>query len=180
MVSFDTSNEYTSKLTVVIIKISHTVILSNCLVSCHFKVLFNPQCPQKGSIYVNAPASERCRFVYRISSNKRRASNKRLPLTSAAPLNTALIRIVAIYLLQAKAKCIWTSYANNKTMKILLIFRFFHCIWFVDSDSDRILIVPFLFWKEKWLDFDIQYCSFPWLWNKRHSLINAAPQSFKI
>ena len=56
-------------------------------------------------------------------------------LIRAAPLHTALIGIVATILLEVKPKCIWTYYANHKTTKILLIFRFYHYILFIDSEN---------------------------------------------
>ena len=37
-------------------------------------------------------------------------------------------------LLVAKPKCIQNQYASNKTMKILLIFKFFHYIWFISEN----------------------------------------------
>ena len=57
------------------------------------------------------------------------------PLISSAPLNTALIRIVTVLLLEAKPTCIWIQYDKNKTTTTLLIFRFFHYMWFIDSKN---------------------------------------------
>ena len=35
----------------------------------------------------------------------------------------------------AKPFSIWNLNVNNKTMKILLIFKSFRCIWFIDSEN---------------------------------------------
>ena len=86
---------------------------------------------------------------YRISSNKRRASNKHRilvsnsPLISAAPQNMALIGMVILFLYSngSWTKCIWTYYANNKAMKILLILRFFHNIWFICSENVCLILI---------------------------------------
>ena len=64
---------------------------------------------------------------YRISSNRDRASNKRLSSNNytskcGAYQNSYYTVIVA------KPKCIWDQFENNKTVKILLTFRFFHYI----------------------------------------------------
>ena len=40
-------------------------------------------------------------------------------------------------------------YANKKTMKILLIFRFFHYIWSIDSENLRFILIL----KEKMTNF---------------------------
>ena len=56
------------------------------------------------------------------------------PLISAAPLNAVLVRVVTV-LLVARPKCVWNQYSYNKTMKKLLIFRFFHYIWFNYSEN---------------------------------------------
>ena len=101
-----------------------------------------------------------CSTTHRISSNKRLASNKRCPLISASPFGIH-IEISAsnkrrtskcgaywnsyYLLLVAKPKCIWNQYANNKTMKILLRFRFLHNIWlyFINISkrkNDKVLI----------------------------------------
>ena len=75
---------------------------------------------------VNIAASKNS---YRISSNKRRASNKRRTPKCSAYWNSYNILLVG------KPKCIWNWYANNKTTKIMLKFRFFHYIWFFDSEN---------------------------------------------
>ena len=42
--------------------------------------------------------------------------------------------------------------ANNKTMvKIMLIFRFFHYIWFIDSENLCFILIL----KKTWQGFDI-------------------------
>ena len=88
---------------------------------------------------------------YCISSNKHWALNKCCPVISVAPSGIH-IEISAspsdkrctykcgasqnsyYILLVAKPKYIWNQYAK-KTMKILLIFRFFQYIQFIDSEN---------------------------------------------
>ena len=89
---------------------------------------------------------------YHISSNKCRTSNKHCPLISAASMGiyseisaSTLIKHRSFkcrtyqnsyyILVVAKAKCIYDQYANNKTAKILLTFRFFHHIWYIDGEN---------------------------------------------
>ena len=84
-----------------------------------------------------------------ISSNKRLLSNKRSTSKYGVYKNSYYI------LLETKSKCLWTQYANNNTMKILLISRFFHNIWFIDSENLCFVL------KKQWQSFDIQHCPFP-------------------
>ena len=72
---------------------------------------------------------------YRIPSNKRRVSDKCRASKYSVYQNSYYI------LLEAKPKCIWTSYANNKAIKILLIFRFFLYIWFIDSENLSFILI---------------------------------------
>ena len=98
---------------------------------------------------------------YRISSNKRRASNKRhtfgyahrnkrLPSNKRRTSKYDTDQNSYYILLETKPKFIWTQYANNKTMKILLIFRYFHYIWFIDSEKLCFILIL----KEKMTSFD--------------------------
>ena len=48
-------------------------------------------------------------------------------------------------LLEAKPKCIWTKYTNNKATNILLIFRFFIYIWFIGRENLCFILI----FKEK-------------------------------
>ena len=80
--------------------------------------------------------SRKSTLKYRIASNKRWASNKHRPLISVAPLGDSYY-----ILLVAKLKYVWNLYANNKTMKILLVFRFFHYIWFIDSENFCFILI---------------------------------------
>ena len=57
------------------------------------------------------------------------------PLISAASLNGVLIRIVYYTLLVAKLNAYEISMQTSKATKILLLFRFFHYIWFNDGEN---------------------------------------------
>ena len=39
----------------------------------------------------------------------------------------------------------------------MLIFRFFHYIWFIDSENLCFILIL----KEKWQGFEFEYCSLP-------------------
>ena len=82
------------------------------------------------------------------ASNKHRTFgyphwNKHLSLISASlplPFPGAYYNSYHISLV-AKPRCIGSWYANNKMMTILLIFRFFHYIWFIDSKDFRFILI---------------------------------------
>ena len=67
-------------------------------------------------------------------------TDKAAPPISAAPICGAYLNSYHISLL-AKSRCIWNYYANNTTMKILLIFRFFHNIWFIDCEDLCLILI---------------------------------------
>ena len=68
-------------------------------------------------------------------------SNNRLPFNKCRTSKCRVYYNSHYILLAAKQRCIWNWYAKNKTMKILLIFRFFHYIWYIDSENLCFIIV---------------------------------------
>ena len=70
-------------------------------------------------------------------------------------------------------------YANNKTMKVLFIFRFFHYIWFIDSENLCFILIS------KETTFNIVHfpnfeISASLQLAPRLPLLNAARNSFRI
>ena len=90
---------------------------------------------------------------YRISSNRCRASNKRLPSSKRSTSKWTLIRVVTKSYLQLNRNAYETRMQNNKPLKILLICKFFHCNWIIDSEN----LCSYLFRKknDKALTFNI-------------------------
>ena len=58
-------------------------------------------------------------------------------------------------------KCIWTKYANNKTMRIVLKFKVFHCIWFIGNEQ---IMFHFYFERKNGKDLTLRVSIF----NKHH------------
>ena len=86
------------------------------------------------------PSNKRCTFGYP-QWNKRLPLINTYPPLSAALLNTAHIRIVTIFYQRLNWNTYGPSIANNKTVKILWIFRFFHYIWFIDRENLNLTII---------------------------------------
>ena len=66
-------------------------------------------------------------------------------LIRATPLNTAHIRMVTIFYYKLNQNI----YSNKNAMEVLLIFRFFHYIWFIDSENLCLILIL----KEKMTKF---------------------------
>ena len=132
---------------------------------------FYGNCPANTSLFMNWLVRQRCptsflccsKYQYRISSNKRQAWNKLLPLISASPLiittalNVTLIRIVTIFY--------WKLNQNAYGRSMQTIKQWKYC-WYLDFSIILGLLTVkiyllFLFWKKNWPGFHIYYCSFP-------------------
>ena len=110
-----------------------------CLKKTHYRIFFN-KC---------RASNKRCTFGYSQWS-------KRFPLVSAAPQNTALIRVVTVFYQKLNQNTYGTSMQTIK-QKYCWYFRFFIiCNLLIVK-----IYVSFLFWRKKWQGFDIWYCSFP-------------------